>query len=145
MGLIQPGGFANSYQEKARLILFNYIKERMEKTDKHVTFQYDEVYVVWFTKTLKNWKCMLSTTLPDGMYYEITYNGEARETYVDAYKKWDNFALSDDDFEHMTEAFKPSTLQGGDFIDRNMDREARQGGPGYDPLGSTSFGHDQAC
>lgn len=26
----------------------------------------------------------------DGMYYEITYNGDKREAYLDAYKKWEN-------------------------------------------------------
>ena len=30
------------------------------------------------------------TTVPDGMYYEITYNGDKRECYFDAYKKWEN-------------------------------------------------------
>ena len=26
----------------------------------------------------------------DGMYYEITYNGDKQELYLDAYKKWEN-------------------------------------------------------
>lgn len=33
---------------------------------------------------------MLSTNVPDGMYYEITYNGAKNEAYFDAYKKWEN-------------------------------------------------------
>lgn len=41
-------------------------------------------------KTLQNNKALLSTTVPDGMYYEITYNGDKRECYFDAYKKWEN-------------------------------------------------------
>lgn len=32
----------------------------------------------------------LSTTLFDGMYYECTYNGDKKEMYFDAYKKWEN-------------------------------------------------------
>jgi hypothetical protein len=36
-----------------------------------------------------------STTLPDGMYYEVTYNGEMKETYLDAYKKFNNILVSD--------------------------------------------------
>lgn len=35
----------------------------------------DDVYVVWSCKTLGNNKALLSTNIPDGMYYEITYNG----------------------------------------------------------------------
>ena len=29
-------------------------------------------------------------TVSDGMYYEITYNGDKNELYFDAYKKWKN-------------------------------------------------------
>ena len=50
----------------------------------------DDIYVVWFCKTLQNWKALVSTTLPDGMYYEVTYNGDKKEIYLDAYKKFEN-------------------------------------------------------
>ena len=33
---------------------------------------------------------LLSTTLPDGMYYEVTYNKAKDEFYLDAYKKFEN-------------------------------------------------------
>ena len=32
----------------------------------------------------------MSSTLFDGMYYEITYNGDKNEWYLDAYKKFEN-------------------------------------------------------
>ena len=41
-------------------------------------------------KTLQNSKALVSTTLPDGMYYELTYNGDKDELYLDAYKKFEN-------------------------------------------------------
>lgn len=82
-------------QEKAKRLVFEYVKSRLEKTDTHVTFAEDEVYVVWFAKTLQNWKALVSTTLPDGMYYEVTYNGGKAETYIDAYKKFDNVLVAD--------------------------------------------------
>ena len=50
----------------------------------------DDIYVVWFCKTLQNWKALVSTTLPDGMYYEVSYNGDKKEIYLDAYKKFEN-------------------------------------------------------
>lgn len=49
-----------------------------------------DVYIVWKCKTLQNWKYLLSTTLSDGMYYELTYNGDKEEWYFDAYKKVEN-------------------------------------------------------
>ena len=78
----------------AREIVFNYIKPRLEKTDTHVTFAEDEVYVVWLNFTLGNWKALVSTSLPDGMYYEVTYNSHADEFYLDAYKKFDNVKIT---------------------------------------------------
>lgn len=48
-----------------------------------------------FSKTLQNWKALVSTTVSDGMYYEITHNGDKGETYLDVYKKWDNQCIAD--------------------------------------------------
>lgn len=82
------------FQEQAKRAVFGYVKSRLEKTDRHVTFAEDEVYVVWFSKTLQNWKALISTSLPDGMYYEVTYNGDMDEVYLDAYKKFDNVTIA---------------------------------------------------
>jgi len=90
-------------QGKAKRLVFSYVKERLEKTDRHVSFDEDNVYIVWFAKTLQNWKALVSTTLPDGMYYEVTYNGNQREAYIDAYKKFDNVAVPDDTEEPLAQ------------------------------------------
>lgn len=73
-------------------IVVKYFNERSDKTDKK-TITEDDVFVVWACKTLQNNKALLSTTVSDGMYYEITHNGDKQETYVDAYKKWQNFVV----------------------------------------------------
>lgn len=83
-------------QEKAKQLVYDYVKSRLEKTDTHVTFGEDEVYVVWFSKTLQNWKVLISTSLPDGMYYEVTHNGDKKETYIDVYKKFENVCIKDE-------------------------------------------------
>ena len=67
----------------------DYTNEHIDKTDK-MQITVDDVYVVWFCKTLQNWKALASTTVPDGMYYELTYNGNKDEMYLDAYKKFEN-------------------------------------------------------
>ena len=81
-------------QEKAKQIVFNYIKNHIDKTD-NIKITLDDIYVVWFCKTLQNWKVLVSTTLPDGIYYEITYNGNTGETYIDVYKKWENYTIKE--------------------------------------------------
>ena len=54
----------------------------------------DDVYIVWQVKVLQNNKALASTTLKDGMYYELTYDGDKKCCYVDAYKKWENFCVN---------------------------------------------------
>ncbi len=68
-------------------IVKEYVKEHLDKSDPEVLF---DVFMVWKCKILQNWKYLISTTLPDGMYYELTYNGDAKEWYLDAYKKFEN-------------------------------------------------------
>ena len=77
------------YQKTAREIVLNYANKHIDKTD-NVQITLNDVYIVWFCKTLQNWKALVSTTLPDGMYYEVTYNGDKKEVYLDAYKKFEN-------------------------------------------------------
>lgn len=79
-------------QEKAKQIVVDYFNSHVDVTDEKKIIK-DDVYVVWFCKTLQNWKALVSTNVSDGMYYEITHNGDKDETYVDVYKKWDNFTV----------------------------------------------------
>ena len=84
--------------EKARRIVMQYFNARADVTDgKQISME--NVFVVWFSKTLQNWKALVSTTVSDGMYYEVTYNGDRRETYLDAYKKWESVLIHDQEVE----------------------------------------------
>ena len=73
----------------AKTIVADYARDHLDKGDS-VDVNEDDVYVVWMAKILQNNKAMLSTTMPDGMYYEVTYNGDKDEFYLDAYKKFSN-------------------------------------------------------
>ena len=55
----------------------------------------EQVYIVWFAKVLQNWKALVSTDAHPGLYWEITYNGEKKETYVDLYSKTSNRVVPD--------------------------------------------------
>lgn len=50
----------------------------------------NDVYIVWACKILQHNKELAATRLPDDMYYEVTYNGDKKECYLDAYKKEKN-------------------------------------------------------
>ena len=81
-------------QERAKQIVADYFNQHADVTDsKRITTH--DVFVVWFCKTLQNWKALLSTTVPDGMYYEVTHNGDRDEIYLDVYKKWENVCIPD--------------------------------------------------
>ena len=68
----------------------DYIVAHLDKSDAEPEF---EVYTVWKAKILQNWKYLISSTLSDGMYYEVTYNGDKNEWYLDAYKKFQNVVI----------------------------------------------------
>ena len=65
----------------------NYVLSHLDKSDEVPEF---DVYIVWQCYILGNAKWLISTSLPDGMYYEVTYNKQKDEFYFDAYKKFDN-------------------------------------------------------
>ena len=71
---------------KEKVVDYNNNGINVTNTKSSVAITTDSVYVVWLNRTLQNNKALLSTTVEDGMYYEITYNGDKNELYFDAYK-----------------------------------------------------------
>lgn len=82
----------DEFLKLCKKIVKDYVNEHLDKSD-NVQVSEDNVFVVWSCKTLQNNKALLSTTLYDGMYYELTYNGDKKEVYLDAYKKFENRAI----------------------------------------------------
>lgn len=78
------------FLSKAIDLVADYTDEHLDKSEPAPEYK---VFVVWYCKTLQNFKALLSTTLSDGMYYEITYNGDKNELYFDAYKKRENICF----------------------------------------------------
>lgn len=73
--------------EKAKELVRDYTIEHIDKTDEVPVF---DVFVVWNAWILGNIKVLISTTISNGMYYEVTYNKAKDEIYFDAYKKFEN-------------------------------------------------------
>jgi hypothetical protein len=90
------------YQQIAKDVVIDYVNKRpyVMQEDPLVS---DNVYVVWFAKTLQNWKALVSTNVSDGMYYELTFNGDKNELYLDSYKKFENVVIN------MEEISKPAS------------------------------------
>lgn len=80
-------------QEDARQIVHRWVVANGD-LDPTARFDLEDVYVVWWSKTLQNSKALISTTRDDGMYYELTSNGDKGEIYFDAYKKVVNHVIS---------------------------------------------------
>lgn len=76
----------SDFREKAIDMVIESYNELVEVTDNYKLTEND-VYIVWMASILGNNKALLSTNVPDGMYYEVTYNFETDELYLDGYKK----------------------------------------------------------
>lgn len=80
----------DSFIEFCKRYVRQYSIERMiDKNYSTVTEDF-EVFVVWYSKSLKNHKGLFATSLHDKLYFEITYDGEKSVYYFDAYDKVDN-------------------------------------------------------
>ena len=55
-----------------------------------------EMYVVWMCNTLESNNALISAMSTDN-YYEVTYNGDKKELYVDEYIKNTNTCLNVND------------------------------------------------
>ena len=67
------------------------------------------VYIVWKAKVLQNWKYLISTDVPDNYYYELTFNGDKNEWYLDAYARTTNVCI------RMTSGDSSSSDEIGEF------------------------------
>jgi hypothetical protein len=100
--LLSPGGRGRkeitmeneAFCKMAIREVVRYFNAQCDSTDKNGRISENDVFIVWLCKTLQNNKALLSTTVPDGMYYDVTYNGDKAEAYLDAYKKWKNVLIN---------------------------------------------------
>lgn len=54
----------------------------------------DDIFLVWYSKVLQNNKAIVgSYRYAKGMLFEVTYNGDKHEIYIDSYSKEFNKAI----------------------------------------------------
>lgn len=89
-----PDGDPDRLLKRAKLAVLGSYNSTHEVPDQLVL---EQLYIVWFSKILNNWKALVSTSrYGDKLYFEVIYNGEsgAEEAYVDTYRKEDNQVFS---------------------------------------------------
>ena len=84
--------------KKAKIAVIHAYQRNDHRADS-IELTPNDIYIVWFSKTLQNWKALLSTDLHDNRYYEVTFNGNTGEAYVDIYQKLTNTRLFDTDIK----------------------------------------------
>lgn len=75
------------FMEKCKMEVCKYHNDNANEDD---YISMEDVFIVWMVKVLQNNKALAATNKEDNRYYEITYNGDKKEMYVDAYKKEEN-------------------------------------------------------
>lgn len=68
-----------------RMAVDNYNKSRDAARSPELTM--DAVYIVWFSKTLGNWKAIVASPIIKALIWEIAYNAHRKECYIEVYKK----------------------------------------------------------
>jgi hypothetical protein len=82
---------------KEKIVDYTNTTMNLNSIDRPFYISTNNVQVVWFDRALQNNKALLSTTVSDGMYYEVTYNGDKNELYFDAYSHVHNRAFKLDE------------------------------------------------
>ena len=88
----------SEFEKFARQAVADYWNEHNDTTNE-ISITREDVFLTWYAKELQNQKAMLATNQPDGTYFELTWNGDKGEAYLDVYKKWENKVVTPDESE----------------------------------------------
>lgn len=86
------------FEVKCKNALIKVIKERYNEE-----LKINELHIVWFSKVLRNFKCTICDLRPNQRYYELTYNGDKDELYVDIYQKEINVCIKGENLTDKVE------------------------------------------
>lgn len=100
------------FQTTAKIRVLNFFNDFRLDGVEELTL--DELSVIWFCQTVDNWKAVITTNKPDDIYYEVTYDSNVKETYLDVYSKMYTFIVSEN-------IEKDSNQLSLDILDNNVD------------------------
>jgi hypothetical protein len=89
-------GVRETFPDRAREAVLNHYNSKHHASGSSINM--DDVYVVWFAYVLGAWKALVSTTVPDDRYYEVTFDKERGVAYLDEYQKAENVVLVEGTF-----------------------------------------------
>lgn len=85
----------NSYNYE--VICKNALIEQLKKLYNE-DFKIEDLHLVWFSKILQNYKCVIIDLKANQRYYELTFNGDRNEIYIDIYQKEHNIVVANENF-----------------------------------------------
>lgn len=80
----------NEFENKCIELVKKYYEEEL-----NTSIEKEEIYIVWIVKALQNNKALVSTSKEDTRYFELTFNGDKKETYIDCYTKEKNICVKE--------------------------------------------------
>lgn len=86
---------SEKFIEECRKNLVKLCNRMMNDSRGNPGFKESDFYVVWSSKTLQNNKAMMSTDTVMGLYFELTYDGDAKAMYIDVYEHRKNICVKD--------------------------------------------------
>jgi Family of unknown function (DUF6275) len=91
----------NDIETKAKIIVaHDFNTTFFPNTEPKATHK--DFYVVWKVKALQNWKVLVSTDIISGQYWELTFDGNQQQTYMDHYVKRSNQCVTDAAYAAMS-------------------------------------------
>ena len=82
------------FMANAKKAVWKWLGNRYSTECKTIAIDWTDVFIVWQCKTLQNHKAILAAPTPDDYLFEVTYNGDKQEMYVDAYDKVSNECIA---------------------------------------------------
>lgn len=75
-------------EEKVFKLMYDYLNDKCENTD------INDMFIVWSCYILGNRKYLVGVKDSSG-YFEVTYNMNKKEWYIDEYNKVNNICIKD--------------------------------------------------